>query len=473
MNTSNEAHPLGAKVVPVGPPGLSHDELAIRLGEDVWNDSARYVHAWRSWLQWDGARWQRDEKLRHLTECRQFLQDVAAQVDREAREKAKKHPDNAGSIIKQSKVKTEWLRSAATVAAVEGMARSNAELAATVDQFDANLDVIGTPGGTVDLRTGKLRPAMRADFITRLVAVAPSAATPSRWLQFLDEAMDGDRKMIRFLQRLCGYALTGHTIEHKLPFLFGPGGNGKSVFANTLHGLLGDYAARAPADAFLQSRGERHPTDIAGLAGARLVVASELPAGRSWNESVIKDLTGGDVIKARFMRQDFFEFKPQFALLIVGNHMPSIGSVDEAMRRRIVLIPFTHEVPAHKRDPDLENKLRAEWPGILQWAIEGAVVWYREGLPVPDKVASASGEYLDAEDELGQFMDECLTFVRGGGAGDLSSVIYAEYAKWGEPRGGRAMSQRAFSQAMRERGVSVTKERDGRHCAGWWIKENA
>lgn len=464
--------------VPAHDEDLSHGGLALRMGEDfdVWNDHARYVHVWRSWLFWSGSRWQMDDKLYHLTRCRKFLDHVALEVERDAKAHAQREPKNAGRAIMQGKQKTEWLRSSATVAAVESMARSNEELVASADQFDANLDVIGTPGGTVDLRTGKLRPAMRADYLTKLAAVTPAATTPTRWLQFLNEAMEGDVAMVAFLQRLCGYALTGHTREHKLPFVFGPGGNGKSVFANTLHGLFGDYAQRAPAEAFLETRNERHPADIASLAGARLVVTSELPARRAWNEGAIKNLTGGDPITARFMRQDPFTFTPQFTLLIVGNHMPSLASVDDAMRRRIALVPFTHEIPEGKRDHELEAKLKAEWPGILQWMVEGAVAWYRDGLQVPGKVETASGDYLDAEDELGQFIAERLTKVcppscpASHAKGTPSSEVYAEYAKWNEPRGKGAMTQRAFSQAMRERGNHIKKTMGPRIFERLWVQ---
>lgn len=455
-------------------PDLSHDSLALRLGADgEWNQRARYVPGWGTWLFWDGARWTRDDKLRHMTECRDFLRHVASDLQEWATRRAETMDKEKGDALQRwAKREARTLRSEPTRNRIETMARSNSDLVASADQFDANLDVIGTPGGVVDLRTGTMRAATREDYLTRAAAITPADRQPARWLTFLHESMGGDTEMVGFLQRLCGYMLTGHTSEHKLPFLWGPGGNGKSVFANTLHDMFGDYAKRAPAEAFLQSRGERHPTDLAGLAGARLAIGSELPAGRAWNESVIKDLTGGDSITARFMRMDFFTYKPQFSLLIVGNHMPAIGSVDDAMRRRIVLIPFTCPVPPGKRDKQLQAKLREEWPAILQWAIAGAVAWYRDGLQVPDKVLAASGEYLDAEDVLGQFMDECLQYDVTSG-GDLSSEVYTAYTAWMERQGGHAMTQRAFSQSMRERDVTIAKYRDGRRLVGWRVKTSA
>ena len=170
------------------------------------------------------------------------------------------------------------------------------------------------------------------------------------WLQFLAEITGGDQNLQDFLQRMFGYALTGVTTEHALFFLYGTGGNGKSVFINTISGILAEYHKPAPIETFTASQSERHPTDLAGLRGARCVTAVETEEGRRWAESKIKALTGGDRISARFMRQDFFEYVPQFKLIIAGNHKPGLSSVDEAIRRRFNLIPFTVTIPPEKRD---------------------------------------------------------------------------------------------------------------------------
>ncbi|MDZ7752754.1 MAG: phage/plasmid primase, P4 family [Gammaproteobacteria bacterium] len=451
-------------------PDLSHDELALLLGSiGGWNSRARYVASWDRWLFWSGSRWEVDDRLRHMTEARHFLRQVARDLEAWARRQAEKCHDatEAEKVERWARNEAKTLRQAGTRTSVESTARSNPELAASVEQWDGCLDLLGTPGGTVDLRTGELRPAARDDYITKHTRIEPVAGEPSLWLRFLATAMRGDSEMVAFLQRLAGYALTGYTTEHKLPFAFGSGGNGKSVFANTLHSILADYAARAPAEAFLSAKGERHPTDLAGLQGARLVVGSELPAGRAWNESVIKDLTGGDPITARFMRQDYFTYKPQFTILIVGNHQPSIGAVDEAMRRRLLLIPFTATIPASQRDPKLEAKLRDEHGAILQWMIEGAVEWYRHGLCVPASVIAATDDYLDAEDLLGQFMaDE----MRLDPQTDVpSSVVYERHRDWCRAHGTREWSQRALTQALRERGITIKKDREARKLQGWRV----
>ena len=233
---------------------------------------------------------------------------------------------------------------------------------------------MNTPAGIVDLRTGDSRPHRREDYCTKITAVAPGGDCP-RWHEFLERITDGDNELQHYLRRAVGYGLTGLTQEQVFFFLYGTGANGKSVFLNTVSRLVGDYHATAPMEAFTASHTDRHPTELAGLRGARLVTAVETEEGRRWNESRIKVLTGGDPIAARFMRQDFFTFVPQFKLLVVGNHKPGLRNVDEAIRRRLHLVPFTVTIPPEERDEQLSEKLKEEWPGILGWAIEGAAEW--------------------------------------------------------------------------------------------------
>ncbi len=199
------------------------------------------------------------------------------------------------------------------------------------------------------------------------------------WRAFLTRVTDNDDALQAYLARVCGYWLTGYTHEHALFFLYGTGANGKSVFIETVQGYMGDYATTAPVETFMAARGERHPTELAGLHGARLVVSPETESGRHWNESRLKQITGGDTITARFMRQDFFTFKPTFKICIVGNHKPSLRTIDEAIRRRFHLIPFNVTIPAGERDPKLAEKLKSEWPGILAWAVKGCLEWRKVG----------------------------------------------------------------------------------------------
>jgi putative DNA primase/helicase len=244
------------------------------------------------------------------------------------------------------------IASAKTVAAVERLARSDRCIAATVDQWDSDPWLLNTPVGALDLRRGDSCRRRPQGYFTKSTAVGPRGEC-SLWRTFLERITDGNEELERFLQRMAGYCLTGSTREHALFFLYGTGANGKSVLLNTLSGILGDYARSAPIETFTASNVERHPTDLASLRGARLVMAVETEEGRRWAESRIKVLTGGDKIAARFMREDFFEFIPQFKLIIAGNHKPGLRSVDEAIRRRFHLVPFTVTIPEEERDETL------------------------------------------------------------------------------------------------------------------------
>jgi putative DNA primase/helicase len=224
------------------------------------------------------------------------------------------------------------------------------------------------------------------------------------WTRFLTESAGGDAELVRFLQQWCGYSLTGAIREHALVFVYGGGGNGKGVFMNTVSGIMGEYATMAAMDTFTASRSDKHPTDLARLKGARLVTASETEKGHSWAEARIKALTGGDKIAARFMRQDFFEFQPQFKLVVIGNHKPVLHNVDDAARRRFNIVPFIRkpETP----DRQLEQKLQGEWPAILRWMIEGCLDWQRNGLVRPASVKETTEAYFSDQDLLGQWQAE-------------------------------------------------------------------
>lgn len=456
--------------LPEDDPDLSHDALALGLGRHGWDSDARHVAAWGRWLFWNGTRWERDDKLDHLTQTRAFLRDRAdaltAWAERKAEAAEAEKPGSGERMVKWAEAEARTLRHKNTVAAVEALARSNPPSVAAPDSFDADKLLLGTPGGVVDLRTGVLRPAARGDLITKLTAAppAPPGARPARWLAFLDEVFAGDAELIAFMQRAAGYALTGSTAEHKLLFLYGGGRNGKSVYLNTLAALWADYARRAAAATFIASQTERHPTDIAGLQGARLVIASELPRGRTWDEQAIKDLTGGDKLTARFMRGDFFDFIPEMTLMIAGNSMPSFRGVDEAIRSRVVLVPFNVTIPPERRDRTLPEKLMAEGPAILRWAIEGALEWQRRGLDVPASVAAASADYFDAEDTVGLFLaDEA---VIEAGRFTAAADLHLRFGQWCQGQGLNPWTQATLIKELRARGFADHKSNGRRGLKG-------
>lgn len=284
-------------------------------------------------------------------------------------------------------------------AGVERFARSDTTFAVTADHWDRDPFLLGTPDGTVELKTATMRPGLPEDGIAKSTAVAPAptAACPL-WLKFLKEATGDDAEMVRFLQQWAGYSLTGDTREHALVFVHGGGGNGKGVFIRTISAIAGGYAKTAAMDTFISAQGERHTTDLAMLCGARLVIASETEAGRAWAEARIKRLTGGDLITARFMRENNFTFLPTFKLTIIGNHQPALHNVDDAHRRRFNIVPF----PRKPAQPDLtlEANLKAEWPAILRWMIDGCLDWQANGLVRPQSITTATADYFAAQDIL-------------------------------------------------------------------------
>lgn len=336
---------------------LTEDSVALAFA-DRYRGELRFDHDVRKWFVWTGERWKCETTCLAFSQARDLV-----------RELSKGMPDKVRLITSK----------AAFCASVERFARADRAMAVTSTIWDQDHYLLGTPAGTVDLRTGAMMAPRPDDHITKLTTVAPAeTADCPRWIQFLREATNNDQALVDFLQQFCGYSLTGDTKEHALLFICGAGGNGKTVLQNTIAGIMGDYAAAAAMDTFVSSSSDKHPTDLAKLRGARLVTASETEENRSWAEARIKQMTGGDKVSARFMRQDFFEYLPQFKLLLIGNHQPSLRNVDDAARRRFNIVPFVHE-PAMP-DRDLETKLRAEWPGILRWMIDGCLAWQRNGL---------------------------------------------------------------------------------------------
>ncbi len=305
---------------------------------------------------------------------------------------------------------------------------------------------------TVSLKTGEHYAPRPEDYCTKLAPVVPDpeAAYPL-WSTFLARVTDNDTELQDYLARVVGYWLTGHTHEHALFFLYGTGANGKGVFINTISNMMGDYATTAPMETFLSSKWERHPTEIAALRGTRLVVADEVESGRHWNESRIKQLTGGGKVKARFMRQDFFEYKPTFKICIVGNHKPSLRTVDEAIRRRLHIIPFNVTIPPEERDLHLEDKLKPEWPGILNWALAGTREWRRIGLNPPEAVTKATDEYLTAEDSFAQWLEDC-TEPATGDAFESSADLFRSWKTHASEAGEEIGSQKRFANMLQDRG---------------------
>jgi putative DNA primase/helicase len=428
---------------------FSEDQVALDFAAR-YAGNLHYVPRFNRWYSWNSAAWREDGILK--------VYDLGRAVCREI------------AIAAKNKRIKAALTAARTVNAIVGLSRSDQRIAIPHDALDADPWLLNTPGGVVDLHTGKMRPNRRGDLMTKLTAVAPADhADCPLWLAFLTRIMQRDDPevtdaLIAYLQRLFGYCLTGVTTEALIAFAHGGGANGKTTGVTTFASAMGDYARAVAAETFLASKNERHPTEIANLMGARLVVASEIGRGRAWNESRLNELTGGDRVSARFMRGDFFEFAPIFKPLIVGNHKPAIRSVNEATRRRLHLLPFTVTIPIAERDTELSRKLRNEWPGILRWAIEGCLDWQREGLNPPGEVRAATEHYLAQEDTIGRWLEECIE--RDLQAFTTIGSLYDSFKAWAEAAQEYVISKKALSQSLEDLKFGYAIKEKGRGFNG-------
>jgi putative DNA primase/helicase len=411
------------------PPEYSDDALAAAFTR-LHGDELRYVAAWGKWLRYDGRRWAEDRTIAVFdlvrTTCRHAAGDAEEKIARQ-------------------------IASAKTIASVEKLARSDPQHAAVPEAFDSDIFLLNTPGGTVDLRNGQLRPHRREDMLSLMTAVSPDEDSEDGTLQkFLQDITLEDEELEGYLRRLIGYCLTGDVRDHVLVFCHGGGANGKSTFLDMVLYVLGDYARQIPTETLMEARGERHPTEIANLKGVRLAVSSEVEEGQHWAESRIKALTGDAVLTGRYMRQNFFEFRRTHKLVVAGNHKPSIRTVDDAMRRRVHLVPFRAKFAGEKVDSGMPVKLRAEAPAMLAWAIRGCLEWQAGSLNPPLSVLAATSDYLNSQDTLGLWLAECCD-TSDPTAETRSSSLYESYRAWKEGRGERAPSTVRFSALLEAR----------------------
>jgi putative DNA primase/helicase len=335
---------------------------------------------------------------------------------------------------------------------------SKSNLAIGQEDLDSNPWLFNVQNGTIDLRTGQLREQRREDFITKLSLVTfdPDATCP-RWKSFLRVIINDDEELIAYLQRLVGYCLAGVTEEHILPFLYGTGANGKSTFVETVLKLFGpDYAMKAPYDLLMAKSGQTHPTERADLFGKRFVACIETEEGRRMAEALVKELTGGDRVRARRMREDFWEFVPTHHIWLVSNHKPVITGTDHGIWRRIKLIPFNVVIPDAEQDKKLPAKLAAELPGILNWAIAGCLDWQQNGMREPEIVQAATSEYSSEMDEVGQFIDQYCEL------GNFIESARALFEAFQKAMPDSSITQRSFGDRLREKGFLNRNPETGR-----------
>lgn len=417
------------------------ERFAAQHGANV-----RFCHPWGKWLVWDGRRWKIDdtgevERLTKATVMR--IHGEASQViDDGLRQEVAKHARVSESVSRR----TALLR----------LSQSEPPIPVSPGSLDADPWLFNVENGTIDLTTGELREHRREDFITKAAPVEyDPAATAPTWLEFLNRIFAGDRDLIAYMRRFCGYALTGDVSEQVLPIFYGTGANGKSTLIETMMALLGaDYSAKAPRDLLLANR-NNHPTELTILHGRRLVVCTETEDGCRVAESQVKELTGGDTISARRMREDFWQFKPTHKVVLVANHKPAVRGTDHAIWRRLALVPFTVTIPPEEQDRRLLEKLRRELPGVLRWCVAGCLLWKGNGLGRPQAVERATAGYRTEQDVLGGFLAECC--VLDPGARASAKALLDGYRDWS---GDKAMNARRLGQALNERGLS-SKEING------------
>ena len=468
---------------PARPPTAASDETREDLTDlgnarrlvRLYGQNLRYVEAW-GWLVWDGKRWQKDEtgavmrlakrtaltfyqdatrQLEHAAAATKAAEDASAAGDEGAEKTAL---DRAKAAQKGAKALTDHAKRCQARSQLENMvklAQSEPGIPAVPDDFDRDPWLLNVANGLLDLRTGRLKPHERGALATKLAPVAYDSAAPCpRWLAFLDRIFAGDQDLAGFVQRLTGYSLTGSTRDHVLPFCHGRGANGKSTMTGAIMAMLGDYAQKARRSLVTLGRNDDGgPTpDKARLKGARFVVVNETEEGRRLAESDVKDLTGSDRITAAYKYKDPFEFDPTHKLWLYGNGKPQITGTDEGIWRRVKYIPFEVVIPEAERDPHLSEKLTAELPGILAWAVAGCLDWQRGGLREPDKVRAATAAYREEQDVLAAFLTDCC--IDGAAYQVTATDLYTAYKAWCEETGVKPESQRRLAPRLRERGYT-------------------
>ncbi|WP_169313114.1 phage/plasmid primase, P4 family [Acetonema longum] len=414
----------------------------------MFKDAFRYCPTLGPWLVWDGCRWQADDTgavMAAADDCVIATAQVAAAQD---------DPDKRGKWLSFA-AKNEAL--AKRQAMVTG-AQHLPALAARQDQFDQNSWLFNCLNGTLDLKTGALMPHNPSDYITKIAPVNydPSAECP-RFMQFLTEVFPddmglgiGNTELISFVQRLAGYALAGVTTEQILCIAHGSGANGKSTLINLLADIMGDYATTTPTDAFLMQKGQKPTHDLAALRGARFVIASETQEGKRLDEPLIKQLTGGDKIAARFLYKASFTYSPQFLIVLLTNHMPRAKAEDGALWRRIRLLPFEVKFESVARDNNLAEKLKQEMDGVFRWMVEGCLRWQKEGLGEPEEVTRATAQYREENDSLGDWIAErCELDAKATARTTELRDDYQRYNGW------RRIEPKIFTQMLKARDFKV------------------
>jgi putative DNA primase/helicase len=411
--------------------------LVAAHGNDI-----RFCHHWGDWLSWDGTRWRLDESGEIVRRAKSVVDAMWAEVP-------------ATAEVERTALAKHVITSSRSdrISAMVKLAQSEPGVPVSPNDLDQNLWLLNCPNGTVDLQTGELGPHRREDLLTKCTAARFNLDAQSHvWDRFLESVFDGKDDLIQFVQRFFGYALCGAVLEHVLAVFHGRGANGKSTLLEAyMHALGPDYSTKGAPDLLLVKHGDVHPTERADLFGKRFIAAVESEDGRRLNESLVKELTGGDTVKARRMREDFWSFRPTLKIALCTNHRPTVRGTDHGIWRRIRLVPFNQVFGADRQDLRMPDKLRAEAEGILAWAVRGCVEWQREGLGTAEAVTNATERYKTEQDVIGGFFTDRCVFeptatVR---ARDLRNA----YETWAADAGQSVLNPNRFAREITNRGA--------------------
>ena len=437
-------------------PNLTDLGNAKRLVQ-MCQDELLYCPNHGTWYLYDDTHWRRDMDGGVF---RRAKAAVATIFD----EAANETDPNRQTELRRHALRSE---SARAINAVVQLASTEIEVSIPSQRLDEDLWLFNVANGTLDLKTGKLQEHDRTDYITKVSSVVydPEATCPM-WDEFVSYAMEEDTEVVDFIHRFFGYCLTGLSTEQVLLFMEGTGCNGKTTALLMLMHILGDYAIQGAPGLLLAKKNESHPTEVADLEGTRFVANSEVEKGKPFAESLIKQLTGSDQIRARRMRQDFYEFAPTHKLCIAANHRPIIKGNDEGIWRRVIRIPWNRQIPDDKKDPFFLDKLKLEASGILNRVMEGCAAWQESGLQPPEKVTLATDEYREEMDVLAEFMEERC--ILGAGQRVPQKEFYLSYVEWCEELQQRPQNYRLFNRQMKERNYKVRVLRvNGKNSKCW------
>jgi len=421
----------------------------------IHGPDVRFCHTRRKWLTYDGRKWKDDDTGEVLRRAKQTVKDILTEA-------AAEEDDENRKRLVAWQMQSEFEH---RIKSLVGLAESENGIPVRVGDLDADPQLFNCANGTLRLEDGSFREHHCEDLITKSspVAYSDSADCPL-WNQFIRRITANNIELMAYLQRVTGYCLTGSTNEQCLFLLYGAGANGKTTYLEVLRYVWGDYAKTAEFSSFTATRGSGVRNDLARLAGARLVTAVESEYDHYLAEQVVKQITGGDTVTARYLYSEHFEFRPQFKLFLATSHRPKVRGSDQAIWRRIILIPFIVAIPEQDQDKDLQRKLREEAPGILAWAMAGLASWRESGLQPPVAITRATNEYRSEQDELQHFIDEQC--VLDPSARTAASALYSAYASWCQAEGQGPMCKRDFGQALREHGFSPSRNAGNRQWTG-------